>query len=379
MKKAFILYFIIGLVSANAQQIVDNPKTPFNKNPGRILTLKEVMRIPGDGEGYYYSGINKLQIDGSGNIYIRDFWSTDQRANFLVFSPNGQFLRDLYRQGEGPGEIQSAFDFALSESNIFVFDSMKGKIIILENNGKFMKEFKIKAGSSLGLIGIFKDWLIFLRNDLPYERKTSRLYDKKNVIVFVSKDGEQEKDFYTYVNKEFLISPAQGGGMMDWDPFRSVIGNNMLFVCHTQEYLIEALDLETGKVLKRFSRKYPRVKHKLQDWEKMFSSKFNAPKRKFEDDIEALFYDGNYLWVKTSIKDEKKGYLFDLFDSRGQFYDSFFINNSGRIVKIDGDFLYISEKDEDFLPFVVKYKIMDSIGTQQHTIYNRYLYKHEDL
>ena len=368
MKKAFFLYFIIGLVSAYAQQIIDNPKTPLNKNPGRILTLKEVMRIAGDGEDYYYSGVNKLQIDGSGNIYIRDYWSSNQRANFLVFSPDGKFLSDLYRQGEGPGEIQSAFDFALSESNIFVFDSMKRKIIMLENNGKFIKEYKIKSDSSLELIGIFKDWLVFKRKEKPFEIKTSRLYDEKSVIVFVSKDGEQIKDFYTFVNKEFRITKTQGGGMMGWDPFKSVIGNNMLFVCHSQEYLIEALDLETGKVLQRFSRKYPRVKHKLLDWEKMFSSKFNAPKRKFEDDIEALFYDGNYLWVKTSIKDEKKGYLFDLFDSRGQFYDSFFINITGRIVKIDGDFLYTSEKDEDFLPFVIKYKIMDSIGTQKEYI-----------
>ena len=364
MKKAFFLYLIIGLVSAHAQQIIDNPKTPLNKKPGRILTLKEVMRIDGEGEGYYYSSANKLQIDGYGNIYIRDFSSTYQKANFLAFSPNGQFLRDLYRQGEGPGEIQSAFDFTISESNIFVFDSIKRKIIILERNGKFMKEFKIKSDSSLELIGTFKDWLIFKRKDKPYEIKTSRLYDKKNVIVFISKNGEQNKDFYTFVNKEFLISRAQGGGMMYWDPFKSVIGNNMLFVCHSQEYLIKALDLETGKVLKRFSRKYPRVKHKLLDGEKKFISKFNAPKRKFEDDIEALFYDGNYLWVKTSFKDEKKGYLFDVFDSRGQFYDSFFINITGRIVKIDGDFLYTSEKDEDFLPYVVKYKIMDSIGTQ---------------
>jgi len=255
----------------HAQQIRDNPKTPLHKNPGRILKLKEVMRINGDGENYYFIGANRLQIDSSENIYIRDFWSTYQRANFLVFSPDGQFLRDLYRQGEGPGEIQSAFDFTISEPNIFVYDSMKRKMIILKNDGNFMNEFKMNPDSSLGLLGTFKDWLIFMREDKPHGVKTSRLYDKKNVIVYISKNGEQKKDFYTFINQEFL-------------------------------------------------------------------------------------------WVKTSIKDEKKESLFDLFDSKGQFQDSFFINIKGRIVRIDKDFVYISEKDEDLLQFIVKYEILDSKG-----------------
>ena len=157
------------------------------------------MRIDGDGENYYFVGANRLHIDGSGNIYIRDYWSSDQKPNFLAFSPDGQFLRDLYRQGEGPGEIQSGFDFIISEPNIFVYDYTKRKIIILQNDGNLITEFKMKPDSSLELLGTFKDWLIFMRKEKPYEVKTSRLYDKKNVIVFVSKNGEQKKDFFTFL------------------------------------------------------------------------------------------------------------------------------------------------------------------------------------
>jgi len=46
-----------------------------------------------------------------------------------------------------------------------------------------------------------------------------------------------------------------------------------------------------------------------------------------------------------------------------QFLYSFFINLDGYIVKIDGDYLYSSEHDEEGLPFVVKYRIMESSGS----------------
>jgi hypothetical protein len=69
------------------------------------------------------------------------------------------------------------------------------------------------------------------------------------------------------------------------------------------------------------------------------------------------------IFRRTQALTLKKGFLFDLFDSKGQFLDSFFINLEGYIVKIDADFLYSSESDEDGLPFVVKYRIMESLGS----------------
>jgi len=355
MKRTLLLSFLLIFVFSYPQKILRNPKKPLSKNPGRVLKLVEVMRINGEGDGYYYSGANKLKIDNSGNIYISDFWSSRTRSHFLKFSPDGKFLKDLYKQGEGPGEIQSGFDFAFTESEIYVYDNMKRKIIVIDKDGKFITEFKTKSESFNAFIGIFKDWLVFLRKDYPFERKTSRLYNVKNVIVFVSKDGQIEKDFYTFSNKEFYISLAQGGGSMSWDPFILVKGNDKLFVCSSREYLIEVLDLESGKIISRFRRKYPHVKHIKQKWEETFISKYNAPKKKFDSDIEDLLYDRDFLWIKTSTKDELKGYLYDFYDSEGRFLDSFYIK--ARLVRIDSNYLYTSEYDQNHLPYVVKYKI----------------------
>ena len=358
MKRFLLLLFCLAVVVAYGQEVVENPEVPRNENAGRVLKLEEEFRINGQGEGYYFNGANKLLLDESRNIYICDSWSSQQRSHLLKFSPKGQFIKDLKRQGEGPGEIQSAFDFALSGADVFLYDWIKRKAIVESSDGEFKDEFKTESVSLSDFIGVFKDWLVFFRSDDPTERKTSKLYDVKKVIVFVSKDGEIEKDFFAFVNQTFYISQAQGWGNMTWDPFTVIIGDDQLFVTHTGEYLIQVLDLNTGEITARFNRKYTRVKHEQRQWEKDFASKFNAPKKRFEDDVEGLFYDRGRVWVQTSTQDEEKGTLFDLFDTGGCFLDSFYINIEGRILKIDGDFLYAAETDEDELPLVVKYRII---------------------
>ena len=358
MKKILPLLLLLAITSLNAQQIIDNGKTPQNKNAGRVLKLNEALRIDGDGDDYYYNGVLSMQIDTSGNIYLNDAWGSYEKSHLLKFSPKGKFLKDLYRQGEGPGEIQSFYRFVISDKKVYVYDYMKRKIIVMEKDGTFVKEFRTDSESNLEFIGIFEDWLVFSRKEYPFERKTTRLYDINHVIVFVSMDGEMEKDIYTFTNQLFVISSAQGGGMMNWDPFFASIVNDKLYACSSQEYLVEALNLKTGQLTSRFKRTYKRIKHEMRDSEKKFISKYSAPKRRFENDIKEFFYNGGYLWVKTSTVTEDKGQMFDVFYTNGRFLDSFFVNTKGRIVKIEDDFIYSSESDEDDLPFLMKYEII---------------------
>lgn len=358
MKRTVSLLFFFAVLSLSAQQILDNGKTPQNKNAGRVLNLNEALRVAGDSDDYFYRGINNLHIDTSGNIYINDSGMSNRSAHLVKFSPEGKFLKDLYRQGEGPGEIQSGYDFFLSDKKVYVFDYMKRKIIVMEEDGTFIKEFKIGSDRVDDLIGIFEDWLVFSRKDTPYERKTSRLYDVNNVIVFVSKDGQTKKDFFTFTNKQFYLSNATGGGGMNWDPFISIIGDGKLYAYSSQEYLVEVLDLKTGQLTSRFKRTYSRKKYEMRDSLKKFISKYSAPKRRFDNDIRELFHDGTFLWIQTSTEIEDKGQMFDVYDTNGRFLDSFFVNSTVRIVKIEGDYIYSSERDEEELPYLVKYKII---------------------
>ena len=95
----------------------------------------------------------------------------------------------------------------------------------------------------------------------------------------------------------------------------------------------------------------------MRKGEKKFNAEYNPPKKKFKIDIEDLIYNNGNLWVKTSTKDDKKGILYDLYDSEARFLDSFFINTKGRVIRINQGHIYISETDDEDLPYIVKYKI----------------------
>ncbi len=336
------------------------PKKPLHPNPGRALQLEEVLRIKGEGPGYYFEGASGLEIDREGCLYIRDSWSSARPSHLLKFAPDGRFLKDLYRQGQGPGEIQSGFDFAIMDSEVFLFDLMNPKIVVRSLDGEYRTEIRNPEFVFNDLSGVFDGGLLFERVERPAERPTSRLYDINNVFVRLAKDGRSEKKLASIINRQFYGSSSQEGGAMNWDPFSVAIDGNRLYVNATQDYQIRVIDLATGRDEGLLRREYPRVKHPLKDWEKMFASKFNAPSRSHENDIKALFHDGSRLWVQTSTEDKENGTLFDIFDAAGRFIDS--VRIKGRVVKIDGDVLFINESDKDELPSLAKYRIAEPIG-----------------
>ena len=105
------------------------------------------------------------------------------------------------------------------------------------------------------------------------------------------------------------------------------------------------------------------MRHQKRDWEDEFVKKYRAPRIKFDQDIKAMFFNEGLLWIWTSTADDEKGALFDLFSQEGTFLDSFYINVTDfGLLCIDGDFIYIAERDDDYLPYIVKYKIDENIG-----------------
>ncbi len=356
----WLLVFLSILCSA--QEIVKNSERPLNGDAGRILKLTEALRINSEGRGYFFNAPIKLKVISQGNLLFTDSWSSRQRAHLMMFSSDGKYLGDFLRIGEGPGEIQSRFDFCASGKEVFLYDYSKRKVVVVDIKGEFVKEWSNKDERFEELIGFYDDRLISRITTRPTEKKKSRLYEEQDTVFSVSSGGESKKVIYTFSKQMFYISPTQGGGMMSWDPFISAIDENRLYICHSREYLIEMLDLETGKITHRFSREYERVKHEKQDWEDKFVKEFNAPRIRFESDIEALFSSDGMLWVQTSTGNDEKGALFDVFTHDGIYADSFSIGIKGRFLGVVDGYIYFSETDEDHLPSIVKYRIDEGIG-----------------
>jgi hypothetical protein len=151
---------------------------------------------------------------------------------------------------------------------------------------------------------------------------------------------------------------------MDWDSYKQVFNprDGSLYVSQTCEYRVVKADLYKKQIVTSFTRNYPRVKFSLADFMKDFYKKHNPPMKDFENDISEMFLCGDDLWVKTSTTEKDKGALFDVFDQRGRFLDSFYLNKDYQLALADGKFIYVTTHDREGNILIRKYEILNGAG-----------------
>lgn len=334
-----------------AQAIIENPEKPLAKNAGRVLKLQEIWRVTDESRQFYFKYPGQLIIAEDGTIFLVDW------QQFLRFSPEGKFLKNLFKKGEGPGEIQREFTYYIQKIEIYVKDLNSGRLFRTNFDGNLLDQLKIRGSLYDEFCGVKANSLVLIKSTWPPPgERTGRLMDVLYTVDLVSIDGKTEKNVYTFAVKRFLAR----GATMAWEGFESVLSDEgtKLFVSHTREYLIEVLDLEKSRITLRFNRVYPRVKYIKQGWEDDFRKRTNAPVIEFEEDIKSLFLNKERLWVKTSTSDKEKGDLFDVFDAKGGFIDSFYIGPGRTLLNSTGNIVYILEKDKVENYLLIKYKIM---------------------
>lgn len=103
------------------------------------LQLKELWRAGGeDDEDVLFGIIGQVQVDDDGNIYLLD----QQLSDVKVYSPDGEFLKTLSREGDGPGEIRSPNDMIfMPDGTLGLVQQFPGKIIKVDLEGTPAGEF----------------------------------------------------------------------------------------------------------------------------------------------------------------------------------------------------------------------------------------------
>ena len=350
-------YFAIALLlwlaeSSFGQQLIENPETPLAKNAGRILKLQEVWRIGDDSGKFYFKYPSQLQIAADGSIFVAD------AGQFLKFSAEGKFQKNLYKKGEGPGEIQDSFTYYLQGGSIFIQDRNSHRLWRSDLNGHFLNQVDLPSKDYRGFLGVVQNGLIFLKTVWPQPAKQTgagKLIEIPTSPILVSLDGKSERVLYTFYPRTFLM--AQGG--RDWDnsilvPERE---GDRIYAYHGRDYLIEVLSIARSQIILRFTRRYNKVPYVEKAWEPEFRKKFDAPKIEFESDITGLFPNGPQLWIETSTADLKNGKLIDVFDVQGRFIDSFYLGLGRTLLGARRDDIYVTEKKTDETIVILKYRI----------------------
>ena len=152
-----------------------------------------------------------------------------------------------------------------------------------------------------------------------------------------------------------------------WNQLQVVaLNGNSLFLNSSPEYLIENFVSDKKAVVLRFRRPYTRQRRTGSGG--VSASRGNGPPApEFLPDIYALHIVDGQLWVQTSTVTREKGILFDVFDTKGRYLDSFYIqslikNEDGEPARvrmtIAGGFAYFNEETSDGLIVIRKCRLI---------------------
>jgi len=364
------LFFIFAfLVIAHSQTTIKNPAKAGNPKYGRIVELREVMRISGESRDYYFKFPRSIKVAPDGSIFVKD------DNEFLQFDKNGKFIRNLFKKGQGPNEMESMGQYQFAKDYLIVHCNLPNKVICFDYNGQVIKEIMIHE-KSLDFQFLYRDMYYFLRFAFPKFEKREEVFDLNYELVSLSADGKDLKILMSFPTRYYSYSGKGAGAII---PIAKLVAapfqGRLLFISHTSEYLIKVFDSEVNKVVRSFERKYRRVnwdKNRIRSGVVFGNKPINPPPQKYENDIREMWVNGDQLWVVTSTFDKSKGFLVDVFDANGKFLDSFFLHQPDEVrlsrmdklmdygvkmMTVAGEFLYFSEEDESGNLFIVKYRM----------------------
>jgi hypothetical protein len=368
-----LLMVLTGIVTITPilSSAAAKPETggPAGEEAGRTLKLQEVFRIADVQDDYYLKSPREIQVAPDGSLFVVD----DEQ--FLNFDADGKFIKNLYKKGQGPGELEGLSDFIITDEAIIILQGQPNKIMLMKHDGEFIREFRPEPRVSR-LCSVHDGSFVTARYSPPNMEKVgdeAKIIDVSWTLGYISDDQNGEQLKLEFPVRWFAKKIAGGRAMIAnhiADFLAVPFKDKYLVICHAEDYKLRFFDLDQKQVVKEFGRDYRRVRYK-QDKDGRIevrpeSFKFKPPVDHLND-IQKLFIHGDEIWVMTSTIERGKGVLFDVFDAQGEYIDHFYLPLNPSVIAealedlpitFQGDYVYIAEYDEDDLPTIVKYRLV---------------------
>ena len=373
----FLLLILLSSGQGRAKQGGDDvvPRVLNGATPseGRdVLHLEERWRIGGDDEdGILLGLVSEVGGDEEGNVYVLD----SQLCQVHVFSPSGELLRTMFRQGEGPGEVLRPRDMLITEDWVGLAEEFPGKIIMVGYDGLPADNIRIGGidnengmyaliSASAGGVNIVVSGTMISRGQV------AGVQDRKSFLIGISPDGKEQaryweqdssRDFNNLVLQEKTTAPSPWWG-------HTVGPDGRVYAALERDsYAISVFEAD-GTPVRVIEREFEAIKRSKEEWDWMYalfeSATTTIPiefKLVIEEYDAVIDYwrrgmhiaDNGSLWVLSSrgLRDEQQGVLlsYDIFDETGKFirqaaivcegdsfYDCLFWINDEQVVLVKG-------------------------------------------
>ncbi len=259
-----ILSFIFLSIEIKGDQNlrVINPKPDPNAKDvfTELVLLKEIKDGFRKESPNYFARISSICVDDEGNLYVAD----GKHKTIFKFSKDGEFIKTIGRDGQGPGEFMDEFmeiSFG-NDKRIYVVDNVRLKIIVYGKDGEFVKELKSPffMFSKRDKVAVNSKGELFL-----YSRSGLRVIDKfDSSMKFMESylSLEYLKEFtYAEPRTEFITSVISARIVAT---SKVITPNDHLIVMFPYSQRIVEID-EKGNVINDFYFRHPRFLERLKE------------------------------------------------------------------------------------------------------------------
>ena len=127
---AICLLLIAVVARAGNAPLAANGPEPRDGNV--TWSLEETWRAGGEDDEVFFGLISRVCAGPRGNIHVLD----SQLSTVHVYSPGGEHLRTLFREGDGPGEIRRGRDLTVfPDGRVGVLREMPAAIVTVDSEG----------------------------------------------------------------------------------------------------------------------------------------------------------------------------------------------------------------------------------------------------
>jgi hypothetical protein len=381
MKKTNILFVILLLICTWAIQTTTYTEAQSLKEIYVTGTIKLTPELTIDEsslpEGIFLESIVDIALDGFGMLYACDMYA----HNIKKFTTEGEFIKVIGREGQGPGEFNMPLAVAASKDGIIVFDLRSRRLCSLTANGENIKTTIVQRAEghpqkmkSLpnGDVVIEREIIHFGEGDKPQDC-VIQVYAPDLTLKKTILSHPVWRNKYRQIQNMFtnIIQPFTP--QVHWD----VTSKGDIIIGFAADYTIETHHVEKGK-LSTFSHKYDPVKVTDEDKEKFFagltygseSGRMELPKEikdmtefpKNKPAFTNILVDpeGNILVFPSQKISDTSEIVFDAFDPNGTFIGKVRLTSKTTFpyrAEVHNGFVWVIEHDEEGLAKIVKYRI----------------------
>lgn len=307
-----------------------------------------------------------VEVDRDGNVYVSE--GSSGMLGILKFDENGNFLDKFGREGRGPGEFLSIYDYQIYEDKLYTMDGGLMKMCI----------FNIETGELLREINFMsEDWIASSDEDFRAVRDIYFLNENEFIFSysdpnFYASEGERVK--MEYINlakfdiknetvtlleltKKYIKHFVSNDRAHYFDPFGGrglfeVNNENEIIYAWSDSLLFEFYDSngEYQRAIYHESDPIPLAREEALN-------QYGPNNKEFQDvlirggvpefrNAFSRFYidDENRIWIPTTTNETETNFL-KVFDETGVILGETEWESSKQIEAVSGNYIYTNEDD----------------------------------